>query len=257
MPDDLERELDDAARVGSRGFSAEIVMRLERDRLAHPTGVAEGRSEATIKIGDKEIPVKLTPVSSERVDGETRHTVVVTEAEKSRVATGETKGLELPADFVEPDKLRYRKAGGKFDGVSELAKKIASENPGVMIAAHAVPSVAGENLAKSRPECEGMYFCECAGLAMKSGANRDTVEQLEQGCRWVISEIETTIHEGTITPEDVKALKSAKKRPDEPSGQVELVKGFWRERFPSEAAAKIKAAEMGWKPDEYEIKPVK
>ncbi len=36
----------------------------------------------------------------------------------------------------------------------------------------------------SKDICAGHEFCTCAGLAMKHGANRDSVEQLERECRF-------------------------------------------------------------------------
>lgn len=36
----------------------------------------------------------------------------------------------------------------------------------------------------SKNTCDGYEFCTCAGLAMKHGANRDSVEQLERECQF-------------------------------------------------------------------------
>lgn len=127
LPDWLLAELDEAARLGSRSFSSEVLLRLERDRDANPTGVAVNRLDATIKVGEKEIPVILTPVSSERVDGETRHTVLVTEAEK---ADGAKIGA-WPVEHLSTVGDTSVHASLKRGDVAGIAEKIASKIPGV------------------------------------------------------------------------------------------------------------------------------
>jgi hypothetical protein len=43
-----------------------------------------------------------------------------------------------------------------------------------------------ENATEPRGTCLGTEYCTCAGLAMKNGANRDTVEQIERECPYVV-----------------------------------------------------------------------
>lgn len=50
--------------------------------------------------------------------------------------------------------------------------------------------------------------------------------------------------------------ETAKKRPEITDGAVELIKGFWRERFDNVGDAIIEAEQKGWKEGEYEIKPL-
>lgn len=205
LPDELIKELEEAAKRGNRGFSAEVRMRCE----AYPTGVAEDRLDSGDEIsGEAEKPITA------KVDTEVVKLSDVMPDEVARWVVGPN---------VEPVPTRpfrsfMKGEKGKFEGVSELAKKIAKDVPGV--------KVASEFKAPAADEMPDLSKLSEPVISAKPGGLAESI------------------------------VKSAKKRPVETEGRVELVKGFWRETFDSVGDAMVEVAQKGWREGEYTIKPV-
>jgi len=114
LPDEMLIELELAAEKNGRTFSGEVRFRLVELDILKTTGVAKITTEATKEIsGDSE------RITEEEIKDLIEKLEPVVEQAKADVANKALGRL---------DKV------GKFEGVSKLAKKIASEIPGVRLA---------------------------------------------------------------------------------------------------------------------------
>lgn len=198
LPSWLLEELDISAATWKRSFSAEVLLRLERDRDANPTGVAKITSDPTKEISGGDYfkkPLKWVD------DSNAREVSVHASLKRGDVAGIAKKiddgkpGLELPAEMLNHPLCAKTT-------VSKLAEKIASKIPGVKKAIDLDSNPVGD---------------------------------------WPVK--------GMVS-------KSAKSRPEDSGGRVELVKGFWRDTYDSVGDAIIEAQQRGWKEGEYTIKPL-
>lgn len=118
LPDELIKELEYAAKLGNRGFSAEVRMRCE----AYPTGVAK----VGLVSGNEFLGIRIEEAGLTRV----------VEAEKS---DGAKIGAWPVEGMVEPVRDKRRGLGfippasssGKFNEESKLAKKRPSLSEGM------------------------------------------------------------------------------------------------------------------------------
>lgn len=260
LPDEILMGLDLAAEQSGRTFSGEIRFRLaELDlrRLGSPTGVAENRVDCSegyreiiaeqlasgghtsggVPVGAEaeallgEIEKKLEPAKG-AIEAALDSIILTGRGEvfvsndgvfEKKPAPKEATGgglKEVPDNYFKekPFKSFMKGEKGKFEGVSELAKKIAKDVPGV--------KVASEFKAPAADEMPDLSKLSEPVISAKPGGLAESI------------------------------VKSAKKRPVETEGRVELVKGFWRETFDSVGDAMVEVAQKGWKSGEYTIKPV-
>lgn len=95
------------------------------------------------------------------------------------------------------------------------------------------------------------------GMNPDLGEKKDMAKKMAKGVPVVkvASEVKLPLKPGTHPMDEV--TKSAKKRPKDTGEKFELIKGFYRETFDSIGDAMAEVDVRGWKPDEYQLKPVK
>jgi len=249
LPDEMLMELELAADKNGRSFSGEVKFRLielELMRaLREPTGVAkdtvagtkeysgkiDGADVRMLSVSDPDFKVQVSdPVNYGGSDNGGGYGGSLGDSEKK--SSGTTEGWNMRDGLVGPTVKVDGLPGVDFpvktvdfgiDSVKDFEKMSKVEKSKKI--AMSIPGVVVASEVPEKP-----YDLH--------GAIIDSMKPKQDA---ILKEM----------------VKSAKKRPEITEGRVELIKGFWREEYPSQAAAMIEVATKGWKEGEYQIKPIK
>ncbi len=250
LPDDLIKELEEAARDGNRGFSAEVRMRIENEkRLRAGWG------------GELSVGGPVTDAMRNSIAGDVillGGASVETRAKDGVVATKEISGYDLGSGLVKGP------ADPKFDPLveedrvlefgPELPKKAIVVNLGPVGEGSVRPLTKEEIRAKSEKIASGipgvvkavdLGKVEVPGFGVVDAKYVIPDRKLE-----VTDEKEVDFMKNTISNE-----KSPKKRA-KGSMAVVMTKGFYREEFGTAEEAEKEAVKLGWTKGEYRIEDI-